>query len=217
MGKVAASIACGVAIASSLAACNSSAKNASGPTSVATPTESTSAPASPTQSAVPTQKPVPAEVNPPGDIPDTTAYVPFHSSAGRFSISVPEGWARVNRTSSVVFSSALNSVTVSWSPASSTATVATAKSTDVPALRASQQAFRLQSVASARLSGGKAVEIIYQVNSKPNPVTGKQYRLVVERFELVSKGQEDVLSLSSPVGADNVDPWRMVSESFRWR
>jgi hypothetical protein len=25
-----------------------------------------------------------------------------------------------------------------------------------------------------------------------------------------------VLSLSSTVGSDNVDPWRIVSDSFRW-
>jgi hypothetical protein len=26
-----------------------------------------------------------------------------------------------------------------------------------------------------------------------------------------------VVSLSSAVGSDNVDPWRTVSQSFRWR
>jgi hypothetical protein len=116
----------------------------------------------------------------------------------------------------VNFASALNSITVEWAAMSSAPTVATAKSADVPALRSSQLAFQLQSVKSVHLSGGTAVEIVYQCNSKPNAVTGKQYRLVVERFEFFKNGQEDILSLSSPVGADNVDPWRIVSESFRW-
>jgi hypothetical protein len=66
------------------------------------------------------------------------------------------------------------------------------------------------------LSAGPAVLITYEANSQPNAVTGKQYRLVVERFELFKNGTEGVISLSSPVGADNVDPWRTVSESFKW-
>jgi hypothetical protein len=159
---------------------------------------------------------VPAESNPPGDIPDNTVYVTFRSSGGRFAVKVPEGWARATHPAEVSFASALNSITLGWTAMSSAPTVATAKSVDVPALQTTQPAFQLQSVTQVHLSGGTAIEIVYQVNSKPNAVTGKQYRLVVERFELFKNGREDVLSLSSPVGADNVDPWRIVSESFRW-
>lgn len=210
----------GVAMALSLAACGTSSKQASQAPSSPSAPPATSSPTTATpsgpQSALPSQKPVPTESNPPGDIPDNTIYVPFHSSAGRFTVKVPEGWARVTRTSSVNYSNALNSVTVAWSPETSAPTVATAKSTDIPALMASQLAFRLQSVKQVRLPGGTSVEIVYQANSKPNAVTGKQYRLVIERFEFFNKGQEDILSLSSAVGSDNVDPWRIVSESFRW-
>jgi len=83
-------------------------------------------------------------------------------------------------------------------------------------LRASTLAFRLQAVRAVPLAGGTAIEIVYQVNSQPNAVTGRQYRLVIERFELQRAGRAAVLSLSSAVGSDNVDPWRIVSESFRW-
>ena len=95
-------------------------------------------------------------------------------------------------------------------------TVSSARATTVRTLQSSTLAFRLQRVRAVSLAGGPAVEIIYQVNSAPNPVTGRQYRLVIERFELFHKGQGAVLSLSSAVGSDNVDPWRIVSESFRW-
>jgi hypothetical protein len=83
-------------------------------------------------------------------------------------------------------------------------------------LRASTLAFRLQAVRAVPLAGGTAIEIVYQVNSQPNAVTGRQYRLVIERFELQRAGRLAVVSLSSAVGSDNVDPWRIVSESFRW-
>jgi len=41
---------------------------------------------------------------------------------------------------------------------------------------------------------------------------------VIERFELYRHGRGGaVIDLSSAVGSDNVDPWRIVSESFRWK
>jgi len=95
--------------------------------------------------------------------------------------------------------------------------VSTARRTTVAALSHATLAFRMQLVPSVTLPGGPAVEIVYQVNSPPNAVTGRQYRLVIERFEFFSRGRGAVLSLSSAVGSDNVDPWRIVSESFRWR
>jgi len=159
---------------------------------------------------------VPAESNPPGDIPDTTVYVPYQSAAGHFQLRVPEGWSRSTAVSSSTFSSNLNSITAAWLPMASAPSVATARAVTVPALRASTLAFRLQDIRSVPLTGGTAVEIIYQVNSPPNQVTGRQYRLVIERFELHRAGRAAVISLSSAVGSDNADPWRIVSESFRW-
>jgi hypothetical protein len=32
----------------------------------------------------------------------------------------------------------------------------------------------------------------------------------------VHDGREVVLTLSGPKGADNVDPWRIVTDSLRW-
>jgi hypothetical protein len=57
----------------------------------------------------------------------------------------------------------------------------------------------------------------YQANSEPNAVTGQQYRLDVQRYSLYRQGTEVVIGLRSPVGADNVDPWRIVTQSYTWR
>jgi len=162
------------------------------------------------------QPPVAAESNPPGDIPDTTVYVTYRSAAGHLALKVPEGWSRKTAQASSTFTSNLNSITVAWMPASAAPTVSAARTVTVRALQASTLAFRLQAVRAVTLVGGPAVEIVYQVNSTPNPVTGRQYRLVIERFELQRHGRAAVLDLSSAVGSDNVDPWRIVSESFRW-
>jgi hypothetical protein len=160
---------------------------------------------------------VPAESNPPGDIPDTTVYIPYSSAKGHLQLKVPEGWSRQTTSSRATFTSALNSITVAWMPMTAAPTVHTARAATVSALRASTLAFRLQSVRRVSLTGGPAIEIVYQGNSQPNAVTGRQYRLVIERFELQRGGRGAVLSLSSAVGSDNVDPWRIVSESFRWK
>jgi len=160
---------------------------------------------------------VAAESNPPGDIPDTTVYIPYSSAKGHLQLKVPEGWSRRTTSASSTFTSNLNSITAAWMPMTAAPTVSTARSTTVPALKSGTLAFRLHSVRKVSLTGGPAIEIVYQVNSPPNSVTGRQYRLVIERFELQRAGHGVVLSLSSAVGSDNVDPWRIVSESFRWK
>ena len=86
----------------------------------------------------------------------------------------------------------------------------------MPALEQTVRAFSLVAVKSATLPAGIAVLISYQANSDPNRVTGKQYRQDVLRYELFHQGTQVDLTLLSPVGADNVDPWRIVTESLRW-
>ena len=168
------------------------------------------------QSPATAQSPVPAESNPPGDIPDTTVYVPYRSAAGHLQLKVPEGWSRRTGPAGATFTSNLNTITVTWRTMAAAPTVQSVRATTVPALRARTLAFRLLAVRAVTLAGGPAVEIIYQVNSRPSLVTGRQYRLVIERFELYRHGRGVILGLSSAVGSDNVDPWRIVSQSFRW-
>jgi hypothetical protein len=169
-----------------------------------------------TDTAVAVQKPVPAEVNPPGDIPDNQAFVPYKTTAG-FSVKVPEGWSRTNSADSVEFTDKLNTIHASWTPAAAAPTVASVKSTDVLRLQSSEAAFKLEGVKAVSLPAGPAVRTTYQANSAANPVTGKQYRLQVERYTLFKNGTRVDLTLLSPVGADNVDPWKIVKESVTWK
>ena len=182
-------------------------------------------------SSGPPEAPVPVESNPPGDIPDSTHYVGYHSAKGRLSLRVPEGWSRTTTNSSVSFSDKLNSVTVEWFKASSAPTTGSARSKEVPQLRRTERAFSLKEILACspsctipyttnpidvHLPSAQAVVIRYFANSAPNPVTGKQYRDEVVRFEFFKSGTEAALRLSGPVGSDNVDPWRLVAESFAW-
>jgi len=53
--------------------------------------------------------------------------------------------------------------------------------------------------------------------SAPDPVTGKIVPLLVDVYEYEGGGKVAVLELSTPEGVDNVDAYRMISESFKWR
>lgn len=52
--------------------------------------------------------------------------------------------------------------------------------------------------------------------SAPDPVTGKSLPLLVDTYEYEKGGKVAVLELSTPEGVDNVDAYRLISESFRW-
>jgi hypothetical protein len=56
----------------------------------------------------------------------------------------------------------------------------------------------------------------FLAQSKPDPVTGKTRTNAVERWGFFHKGKELILTLSGPKGADNVDPWKIVTDSVRW-
>jgi hypothetical protein len=161
------------------------------------------------------EAPVAPEKNPVGDIPDNQAYVAFKSNG--FELKVPEGWGRTDGTNAATFTDRLNTIHVSWQAATAAPSADRAKTQDVPELQRTQAAFTLRKVSEVKLTGGAAVLIESQENSAPNSVTGKQYRLDVQRYVFFHNGQQATVALSSPVGADNVDPWKLVSESFKWQ
>jgi hypothetical protein len=156
------------------------------------------------------------ENNPPGDIPDDIAFVAFHPAGGKYEISVPEGWARTTSGDVYTFTDKLNTVRVEVVPAAGAPTVASATATEVPVVRAAAKGFALQKVQAVQRKGGTAVLVTYRADSPVDPVTGKVVPDAFERYEFFHAGTEAILTLSGPVNADNVDPWRTVSDSFRW-
>jgi hypothetical protein len=153
-------------------------------------------------------------VNPPGDIPDNQAYVPYQGSG--FSVSVPEGWARTVNPNGVTFADKYNGIVISTTAASTAPTAASAQSTELPAIRAAAQGYVAGSITTVQRTSGSAILITYRALSAVNPVTGKVANESVERYEFWRGGREVVLTLAAPVGSDNVDPWRKVTDSFRW-
>jgi hypothetical protein len=156
------------------------------------------------------------EASPAGDIPDNQAYVPYSPPGGGYSVKVPEGWARTSSGGATTFTDKLNSIRMESLSASSAPTVAGAQSTELPKLTAATPGLRAAKVSQVKRSAGPVVLIAYEAASKPDPVTGKRTVQAVERYEFFKNGKEVVLTLSAPKGADNVDPWKIVTDSLRY-
>ena len=157
------------------------------------------------------------EVNPAGDIPDNQVFVPYSPPGGRFTVKVPEGWGRTARAGTVSFTDKLNTISMETRPAPAAPTVASARQAELPAIRSASRRYEPGSVTQVRRAGGDVVLVTYKADAPADPVTGKVVHDAVERYEFWRGGTEAILTLAGPVGADNVDPWRIVSDSFRWR
>lgn len=156
------------------------------------------------------------ETTPPGDIPDNQVYVAYSPAGAGFTARVPEGWSRTSAGGATTFTDKLNSVRMELSANEKTATAATVTSTVLPRLAKTVPGYASGKVTTVTRHAGTAVKVTYQATSTPDAVTGKTHRDAVERYEFARGGKVAVLTLTGPVGADNVDPWKIVTDSFRW-
>ena len=156
-----------------------------------------SASSSTPQAAHKTPTPAPKDVSPPGDIPDNQAYVTFQAPRGPFSVKVPEGWSQTQQGGVVTFTDKLNSIALAWDRAPSAAPSGA-------------------KVSTVKRTAGSAERATYQEQSQPDAVTGKTRTDAVERYVFTQGSKHAILTLSGPKGADNVDPWRVVTDSLRW-
>ncbi|MEU6343347.1 MULTISPECIES: hypothetical protein [unclassified Streptomyces] len=157
------------------------------------------------------------EVNPAGDIPDNQAFVTYRPPAGGFTVEVPEGWSRTTSGDTVVFTDKLNRIEIVSASSNAGPTTQSVTSQVVPALRQKVPGFALGKVSTVSRKAGSVVLLTYQGDSGTNAVTGKAVHDAFERYAFHQQGREVDLTLSGPVKADNVDPWRIVSDSLRWQ
>lgn len=214
----------GLGLALAVTACGSSATTASTPapgrstaggTSASPGRTANGSTTSSTPSTVPAPSSTTQEVNPSGDISDSQVYVVYHSVAAGFVVRVPEGWSRTG-TSTIIFTDKLNSVAIQTRALTAAPTVASVTAGELATVRSAVRGYAAGSVSLVSRTSGPVVRATYQVDSTANPVTGKSVRNAVERYSYWKAGREVVLTLSGPTGADNVDPWRTITDSFRW-
>ena len=147
-----------------------------------------------------------------GDIPDNQVFLVFRNSRGGYSMKYPEGWAQRGAGKTVVFRDKNNIVRVEVSGGKAP-TLATIKQE----LRQLNGARVVAAPRPMELPAGRTYKVVYTTNSAPNAVTGKRVTLVVDRYYLARRGRRAVVDLGTPQGVDNVDAYRLMIESFRWR
>ena len=150
-----------------------------------------------------------------GDIPDSQVYVVFTDSRAGYSIKYPEGWAQSGSGNRVTFYDKNNLVRtiVQLGGAPTLAQV----SAELKALKTATSSLRFQPPRRIQIGGRPAIKVVYTTKSAPNPVTNKRVQLSVDRYYLAQGGKRAIVDLGSPVGVDNVDGYRLMVQSFRWK
>ena len=185
-----------------------------GTKSTAPPPTATTHAATSTQATTASANPLQAEANAAatGDIPDNQVFLVFRNSAAGYSIKYPEGWAQSGGASRLAFRDKNNIVRV---------VVLKGAAPTVAGVRAQVAALNGVHIQSGpqhvTISGAPALKVVYTTRSSPNAVTSKRVTLIVDRYYLAHAGKEAIVDLGTPVGVDNVDAYRMMIESFRWR
>jgi hypothetical protein len=155
------------------------------------------------------------DVSPAGDIPDTQAFVAFATAGSKYSITVPEGWARSTHGTQTTFTNHFNTVSVGTLPGAAP-TPTSINAGIVGELRRTIPGFTLGGVATASVPAGTAVVTTYRAQSPADPVTGKRVSLDVQRYDVGHAGTVATITVSAPHGSDNVDAWRTITRSFTW-
>jgi hypothetical protein len=150
-----------------------------------------------------------------GDIPDSQNFLTLKTQHLRFSMIYPEGWTVQEGSSGVSITDKNNLVRIALSQGAAPTTAAV--QAQLAALKRTTPALSPGTVKTITLKSGPAVKATYTTQSAPNPVTGKQVTLVVDRYALSHGGRVAIVELGTPTGVDNVDAYKRMIESFKWQ
>ena len=178
-------------------------------TTSAKPPAATATPATTTAPTGPGALQAEANATAAGDIPDNQVFLVFRNGRAGYSMKYPEGWAQQGSGGNVVFRDKNNIVRIVIGAGAAPTKAAIARELHGVRVVAASQAITL--------SGKPAFKVVYSTQSAPNAVTGKRVTLVVDRYYLWQAGRRAVVDLGTPTGVDNVDAYRLMIESFRWR
>ncbi|MDQ2663828.1 MAG: hypothetical protein M3Y18_07335 [Candidatus Eremiobacteraeota bacterium] len=147
-----------------------------------------------------------AQTNPPGDIPDTQAFV-HYSAPGGYGVLYPEGWSQSGTRNDTTFVSNFDGERIAMElPSDPAATV-----------RRMFPSARAIHVHTSTIHGLPIDSATFTAQSQPDRVTGRRIALEEAAYFFRKKSREAVLVVWAPSGSDNVDQWKKISESFRWK
>jgi hypothetical protein len=204
------SLLAGVAAAFALAACGGNAASAGG--SSPTPSQvATSATPSQLATSAPSE---PAGGTTSGDIPDNAVFLTYNATASAFSIPYVEGWQVSPQSAGVIIRDKDSSETVAVVDSQDDAATYL-QSVDLPALQG-LAGFKLIKQDTLAVGSTTYQHLAFHLTSTPDPVTGKQVPLTVDRYYIGRANKVAIVSLATPDGVDNVDAFRQMIEGFRW-
>ena len=163
------------------------------------------------------EQPVAPEKNPTGDIPDSQVFVNYTSNQGGYDIETPEGWARTTKGGDVIFTYKLDGLSVTVTNAARAPNAGSVRKIQAELLKMTGRAVRIKGIQDIKLSYIPAVLMMYESNSDLDLVVNKQVRLENSSYFYYRNGRLAELRLWAPLGADNIDQWKLISNSFRWR
>ena len=149
-----------------------------------------------------------------GDIPDNQQFLTFRNATGGYSIQYPEGWAGSGSGTNVTFQDKSNMITIQVSPGSQPSTASVGK--ELKQQAASDPCLSSDTPQTVTAGPNQAIKVTYTTRGAKSPVTGQRNKVSVDRYVFFKGGKVETVDLSNPVGVDNVDAYRMISESFRW-
>jgi hypothetical protein len=149
-----------------------------------------------------------------GDVPDNQVFLKVNDRAAGFSMKYPEGWAQKASGNMLTISDKNNivRVAVTGGPAPTVASL----TQDMLKLRQSTPSLKAGAAATMTVSGHPAIKVTYTTVGAANAVTGKTVTRQVDRYYFWQGGKVAVVDLGTPQGVDNVDAYRLMSESFAW-
>ncbi len=195
--------------------CGSGGGSTTAAKSVGTPNTRTAGARSTSSPVAGTNAPSEAQSAATGDIPDNQVFLTFDDRAAGYSIRYPEGWARKGSASDVVFQEKANVIHVVV--AKGGAPTAAGASAGLAQLKRADPTIKAGQPQRVTIAGTPVVKVTYTRLSAPDPVTGKRLPLTIDRYEYAHRGKVAIVDLGTPVGVDNVDAYRMISQSLRWR
>ena len=193
-----------------LAGCGSgSGSTTGGVTTKTSPSTAANPPAA--ESGVPSE----AQSAATGDIPDNQVFLTYDNRAAGYSIRYPEGWARKGSANDVTFQDRANVIHVLV--AKGAPPTPAGASAEIAKLKRGDPSVRTGAPQELTIGGAPVIKLTYTRLSAPDPVTGKRLPLTIDRYEYAHGGKVAIVDLGTPKGVDNVDAYRMISETFRWR
>jgi hypothetical protein len=150
-----------------------------------------------------------------GDIPDNQVFLTFQDQGAGYAIKYPEGWTRQGAAGNVTFRDKNNLIRVVVAPGGPES--ATQAEAELAALRRQTPTLQARAATALALPGGPATKVTYTTRGPQDPVTGKSVTLVVDRYVLARGGRRATIDLGTAKGVDNVDAYRLIARSFRWR